>query len=189
MPLESCQFRSHLLVWPSTRVFIWHVMQKHFNHVQGLQDWIPRSDRMVPTNICHSADLYSVLFLWFSVVMERLVNELGSLLKMLDHETVSPATADKMASIRNILDSLQLSGTELSHKNTQGGVHNTFKVYISRLISAISVINPFKCYYLHNPNIYFWCIPIFLYFCGTTKVENDGPIMGYLTEFMHPASY
>ncbi|XP_040908376.1 actin filament-associated protein 1-like 1 [Toxotes jaculatrix] len=44
-----------------------------------------------------------------SVVMERLVNELGSLLKMLDHETVSPATADKMASIRNILDSLQLS--------------------------------------------------------------------------------
>ncbi|XP_026184224.1 actin filament-associated protein 1-like 1b [Mastacembelus armatus] len=44
-----------------------------------------------------------------SVVMERLVNELGSLLKMLDHETVSPATADKMASIRNILESLQLS--------------------------------------------------------------------------------
>ncbi|XP_035523088.1 actin filament-associated protein 1-like 1, partial [Morone saxatilis] len=44
-----------------------------------------------------------------SVVMERLVNELGSLLKMLDRETVSPATADKMASIRNILDSLQLS--------------------------------------------------------------------------------
>ncbi|XP_060911229.1 actin filament-associated protein 1-like 1 [Labrus mixtus] len=44
-----------------------------------------------------------------SVVMERLVNELGSLLKMLDHETVSPATSEKMASIRNILDSLQLS--------------------------------------------------------------------------------
>uniref|UniRef100_A0A669AXT3 Actin filament associated protein 1-like 1b n=1 Tax=Oreochromis niloticus TaxID=8128 RepID=A0A669AXT3_ORENI len=44
-----------------------------------------------------------------SFVMERLVNELGSLLKMLDHETVSPATAEKMASIRNILDSLQLS--------------------------------------------------------------------------------
>ncbi|XP_038564884.1 actin filament-associated protein 1-like 1 [Micropterus salmoides] len=44
-----------------------------------------------------------------SVVMERLVNELGSLLKMLDHEKVSPATADKMASVRNILDSLQLS--------------------------------------------------------------------------------
>ncbi|XP_039634414.1 actin filament-associated protein 1-like 1 isoform X2 [Perca fluviatilis] len=44
-----------------------------------------------------------------SVVMERLVNELGSLLKMLDHETVSPATADKMASIRNIMDSMQLS--------------------------------------------------------------------------------
>ncbi|XP_068457444.1 actin filament-associated protein 1-like 1 [Clinocottus analis] len=44
-----------------------------------------------------------------SVVMERLVSELGSLLKMLDHETVSPATADQMASIRNILDSTQLS--------------------------------------------------------------------------------
>lgn len=42
------------------------------------------------------------------------MNELGSLLKMLDQETVSPATADKMASIRNILDSLQLSGTESS---------------------------------------------------------------------------
>uniref|UniRef100_A0A8C9X4F8 Actin filament-associated protein 1-like 1 n=1 Tax=Sander lucioperca TaxID=283035 RepID=A0A8C9X4F8_SANLU len=42
-------------------------------------------------------------------ILSRLVNELGSLLKMLDHETVSPATADKMASIRNILDSMQLS--------------------------------------------------------------------------------
>ncbi|XP_058484190.1 actin filament-associated protein 1-like 1b isoform X2 [Solea solea] len=44
-----------------------------------------------------------------SVAVERLVSELGSLLKMLDHETVSPATADKMASVRNILESLQLS--------------------------------------------------------------------------------
>ncbi|XP_053702709.1 actin filament-associated protein 1-like 1 isoform X2 [Synchiropus splendidus] len=44
-----------------------------------------------------------------SVAMERLVTELASLLKMLDHETVSPATADKMASIRHILDTLQLS--------------------------------------------------------------------------------
>ncbi|XP_017276841.1 actin filament-associated protein 1-like 1 isoform X2 [Kryptolebias marmoratus] len=44
-----------------------------------------------------------------SVVMERLLNELNSLLKMLDHETVSPDTADKMASVRNILDSLQQS--------------------------------------------------------------------------------
>ncbi|CAJ1063591.1 actin filament-associated protein 1-like 1 [Xyrichtys novacula] len=41
--------------------------------------------------------------------MERLVNELNSLLKMLDHETVSPATSEKMASVRNIMDSLQLS--------------------------------------------------------------------------------
>lgn len=50
----------------------------------------------------------------FPVMMERLVNELGSLLKMLDHETVSPATAEKMASIRNILDSMPLSGTSSS---------------------------------------------------------------------------
>lgn len=48
-----------------------------------------------------------------SVAMERLVSELGSLLKMLDHETVSQATTDKMASVRNILDSLQLSGTRI----------------------------------------------------------------------------
>lgn len=40
------------------------------------------------------------------------MSELGSLLKMLDHETVSQATTDKMASVRNILDSLQLSGTQ-----------------------------------------------------------------------------
>lgn len=39
-------------------------------------------------------------------LMERLVSELGSLLKLLDHETLSPATADKMASVRNVLDSL-----------------------------------------------------------------------------------
>lgn len=38
------------------------------------------------------------------------MSELSGLLKMLDHETVSPATAEKMASIRNILDSLPLSG-------------------------------------------------------------------------------
>ncbi|XP_076017537.1 actin filament-associated protein 1-like 1 [Genypterus blacodes] len=42
-----------------------------------------------------------------SVVMERLVGELGALLKMLDQETVSVATSDKMASVRNILDTLQ----------------------------------------------------------------------------------
>ncbi|KAM6907495.1 actin filament-associated protein 1-like 1 [Xenentodon cancila] len=44
-----------------------------------------------------------------SVVMERLVNELSCLLKMLDHETVSPATSDKIASVRSIMDTLQLS--------------------------------------------------------------------------------
>ncbi|XP_054610871.1 actin filament-associated protein 1-like 1 isoform X2 [Dunckerocampus dactyliophorus] len=44
-----------------------------------------------------------------SDVVERLVSELGALLKMLDHESVSSATADKMASVRNILDALQVS--------------------------------------------------------------------------------
>ncbi|XP_068600551.1 actin filament-associated protein 1-like 1 [Brachionichthys hirsutus] len=48
-----------------------------------------------------------------SGAMERLVNELGALLKMLDHEMVSPATADKVASIRNLLDTLQLSGSDV----------------------------------------------------------------------------
>ncbi|KAF3841040.1 hypothetical protein F7725_006902 [Dissostichus mawsoni] len=43
-----------------------------------------------------------------AVVMERLVSELGSLLKMLDHETVSSATAEKMASVRNIMESMPL---------------------------------------------------------------------------------
>lgn len=62
---------------------------------------------------------------WFTVVMERLVNELASLLKMLDHETVSPATADKMASVRNILDSLQL-GTGHGHRGMEGLVFATF---------------------------------------------------------------
>lgn len=50
------------------------------------------------------------MFIWSFVccvaLMERLVGELGSLLKLLDQETLSPATADKMASVRNILDSL-----------------------------------------------------------------------------------
>ncbi|KAJ0061598.1 hypothetical protein NL108_005787 [Boleophthalmus pectinirostris] len=44
-----------------------------------------------------------------SVLMERLVNELSVLLKMLDQEAVSPATADKMNSVRNLLESVQLS--------------------------------------------------------------------------------
>ncbi|KAK7925892.1 hypothetical protein WMY93_008202 [Mugilogobius chulae] len=43
------------------------------------------------------------------ILMERLVNELSGLLKMLDQEAVSPATADKMNSVRNILESVQLS--------------------------------------------------------------------------------
>lgn len=45
--------------------------------------------------------------------MERLVTELGSLLKLLDHETVSPATAEKMSSIRNILESLSVNGSDV----------------------------------------------------------------------------
>uniref|UniRef100_A0A8C7Z528 Actin filament-associated protein 1-like 1 n=1 Tax=Oryzias sinensis TaxID=183150 RepID=A0A8C7Z528_9TELE len=51
----------------------------------------------------------SLLSSFPSFVMDQLVSELSGLLKMLDRETVSPATAEKMASIRNILDSLQLS--------------------------------------------------------------------------------
>ncbi|XP_077401870.1 actin filament-associated protein 1-like 1 [Vanacampus margaritifer] len=42
--------------------------------------------------------------------LERLVSELATLLKMLDGERVSAATADKMASVRDILDTLQASG-------------------------------------------------------------------------------
>lgn len=68
---------------------------------------------MATENICLRTE-NNVLVSWVSVVMERLVSELGSLLKMLDHETVSQATADKMASVRNILDSLQLSGTQIN---------------------------------------------------------------------------
>lgn len=68
---------------------------------------------------CHSQCFIVVLntqiircvFVWSTVAVERLLNELASLLKMLDHEAVSPATADKMASVRNIVDSMQLSGT------------------------------------------------------------------------------
>lgn len=65
--------------------------------------------------------------------MERLVSELGSLLKMLDHETVSQATTDKMASVRNILDSLQLSGTQ----KRQGGEFCLILLWGCELIKVI----------------------------------------------------
>ncbi|XP_061559511.1 LOW QUALITY PROTEIN: actin filament-associated protein 1-like 1 [Phycodurus eques] len=45
-----------------------------------------------------------------SEATERLVSELVTLLKMLDDESVSAATAHKMASVRNILDTMQVSG-------------------------------------------------------------------------------
>ncbi|XP_061659934.1 actin filament-associated protein 1-like 1 isoform X2 [Syngnathoides biaculeatus] len=45
-----------------------------------------------------------------SEAMERLVSELAALLKMLDDERVSAATAHKMASVRSILDTMQVSG-------------------------------------------------------------------------------
>lgn len=67
--------------------------------------------------------------------MERLVNELGSLLKMLDHETVSPATADKMASIRNIMDSMQLGRKKKCH--VEGVVCTVCGFHFSYLISYI----------------------------------------------------
>ncbi|KAG7258779.1 hypothetical protein CRUP_014295 [Coryphaenoides rupestris] len=44
-----------------------------------------------------------------SLAMERLVSELGVLLTMLDQEKVSAATADKMASVRNIMETVQPS--------------------------------------------------------------------------------
>ncbi|XP_077362040.1 actin filament-associated protein 1-like 1 isoform X2 [Festucalex cinctus] len=45
-----------------------------------------------------------------SEALERLVSELATLLKMLDGESISAATADKMASVRDILGTLQVSG-------------------------------------------------------------------------------
>lgn len=42
--------------------------------------------------------------------VERLVGELASLLEMLDGESLSAAAAHKMASVRDILDTLQASG-------------------------------------------------------------------------------
>ncbi|XP_030216619.1 actin filament-associated protein 1-like 1 [Gadus morhua] len=45
-----------------------------------------------------------------NVAVERLVSELGLLLKMLDTEKVSPATADKMVSVRSILETVQPTG-------------------------------------------------------------------------------
>uniref|UniRef100_A0A3B4B2N1 Actin filament-associated protein 1-like 1 n=1 Tax=Periophthalmus magnuspinnatus TaxID=409849 RepID=A0A3B4B2N1_9GOBI len=42
---------------------------------------------------------------WQQPQLQRLVNELSVLLKMLDQEAVSPATADKMNSVRNLLES------------------------------------------------------------------------------------
>ncbi|CAL8365431.1 unnamed protein product [Lota lota] len=50
-----------------------------------------------------------------NLAMERLVSELGLLLKMLDQEKVSPATADKMASVRSILETVQptVNGSDL----------------------------------------------------------------------------
>lgn len=43
--------------------------------------------------------------------VERLVGELASLLEMLDGESLSAAAAHKMASVRDILDTLQASGS------------------------------------------------------------------------------
>ncbi|KAJ3588873.1 hypothetical protein NHX12_009727 [Muraenolepis orangiensis] len=47
--------------------------------------------------------------------MERLVSELGLLMKMLDQEKLSPATEDKMASVRNMMESVQptVDGSDL----------------------------------------------------------------------------
>lgn len=66
---------------------------------------------MLTEKICLETESKVSSCSWISVAMEHLVSELAALLKMLDQETVSQATADQMASVRNILDSLKLSGT------------------------------------------------------------------------------
>ncbi|KAJ8266777.1 hypothetical protein GJAV_G00134590 [Gymnothorax javanicus] len=50
-----------------------------------------------------------------ATVMELLVSELNVLLKMLDHEALSPVTAEKKASVRNLLKQIQptVNGTDL----------------------------------------------------------------------------
>lgn len=91
------------------------------------------------------------------------MNELGSLLKMLDHEKVSPATADKMASVRNILDSLQLSGIELG-----GSVHNLSGLYFlpCLYLRCSDVTNPFKIYELtaNTVVIFIYIIIVYLFY-------------------------
>ena len=48
--------------------------------------------------------------------MEHFVTELNVLLKLLDHESVSSATAEKMTVVRNLLKQLQPPGQ--SHRQT-----------------------------------------------------------------------
>ncbi|XP_046898932.1 actin filament-associated protein 1-like 1b isoform X2 [Hypomesus transpacificus] len=52
--------------------------------------------------------------------MERLVRELQVLLKLLDHECVSTATAEKMTTVRNLLDHIQptVNGSGFIYMNT-----------------------------------------------------------------------
>ncbi|XP_067085444.1 actin filament-associated protein 1-like 1 [Osmerus mordax] len=52
--------------------------------------------------------------------MERLVRELQVLLKLLDHECVSSATAEKMTTVRNLLDHIQptVNGSGFIYMNT-----------------------------------------------------------------------
>uniref|UniRef100_A0AAY4AN36 Uncharacterized protein n=1 Tax=Denticeps clupeoides TaxID=299321 RepID=A0AAY4AN36_9TELE len=52
--------------------------------------------------------------------MEHLVTELNVLLKLLDHETVSSATSEKMTVVRNLLRQLQpsVNGTDFIYMNT-----------------------------------------------------------------------
>lgn len=47
-----------------------------------------------------------------STAMEHLVKELNVLLKLLEHEHVSSATAEKMSIVRNLLGQLKPSGKE-----------------------------------------------------------------------------
>lgn len=83
-----------------------------YSHMHAFGLWLeaeePRENprREPRENIQTSINMLTLHFVCCVALMERLVSELGSLLKLLDQETLSPATADKMASVRHIVDSL-----------------------------------------------------------------------------------
>lgn len=91
-----------------------HVCYCYFNHAGSLHLGRPGILVCGP-----ELNAVSPCVLWIPGVLERLASELGSLLKLLDHETVSQATADKMASVRNLLDSLPLPGRRIRRRGPE----------------------------------------------------------------------